>query len=189
MRRLLRDQRGFSLAEMLVVTAVLGFVMAAVIAIQQKGHEMYRYGTNRVEAQQNARVALDAITRELRSAQSMVTLGSASDVTFTICDPSSMIACTPVSVQYQLSGTDLNRTSGGTTATIIGGVQALTLTYCAVWDAVSNSCTTAAASASAVKVIRVELTAKTEDAASTGSMGDRETTVESAIRLRNVNAI
>jgi prepilin-type N-terminal cleavage/methylation domain-containing protein len=181
MRRLLRDQRGFSLAELLVVTAVLGFVMAAVIAIQQKGHEMYTYGTNRVEAQQNARVALDALTRELRSAQQIVTLGSASNVTF--LDQNS------VQVQYQLSGTDLNRTSGGTTATIIGGVQALTLTYCAVWNAVSNSCTTAAASASAVTVIRVELTARTEDAASTGSMGDRKTTVESAIRLRNVNAI
>ena len=180
MRRLLRDQRGFSLAEMLVVTAVLGFVMAAVIAIQQKGHEMYRYGTNRVEAQQNARVALDAMTRELRSAQQMVTLGSASNVTF--------LDQNNVQVQYQLSGTDLNRISGGTTATIIGGVQALTMTYCAVWNAVSNSCTTAAASASAVTVIRVELTAKTEDAASTGSMGDRKTTVESAVRLRNVNA-
>ena len=181
MRRLLRDQRGFSLAEMLVVTAVLGFVMAAVIAIQQKGHEMYRYGTNRVEAQQNARVALDAMTRELRSAQQMVTLGSASNVTF--------LDQNNVQVQYQLSGTDLNRISGGTTATIIGGVQALTMTYCAVWNAVSNSCTTAAASASAVTVIRVELTAKTEDAQSTGSMGDRQTTVESAVRLRNVNAI
>ncbi len=181
MRRLLRDQRGFSLAELLVVTAVLGFVMAAVIAIQQKGHEMYTYGTNRVEAQQNARVALEAMTRELRSAQQMVTLGSASNVTF--------LDQNNVQVQYQLSGTDLNRISGGTTATLIGGVQALTMTYCAVWNAVSNSCTTAAASASAVTVIRVQLTAKTEDAASTGSMGDRKTTVESAVRLRNVNAI
>lgn len=181
MRRLLRDQRGFSLAELLVVTAVLGFVMAAVIAIQQKGHEMYTYGTNRVEAQQNARVALEAMTRELRSAQQMVTLGSASNVTF--------LDQNNVQVQYQLSGTDLNRTSGGTTATLIGGVQALTMTYCAVWNAVSNSCTTAAASASAVTVIRVELTARTEDAASTGSMGDRKTTVESAVRLRNVNVI
>jgi prepilin-type N-terminal cleavage/methylation domain-containing protein len=181
MRRLLRDQRGFSLAELLVVTAVLGFVMAAVIAIQQKGQEMYLYGTNRVETQQNARVALDAMTRELRSAQQIVTLGSGSNVTF--------LDQNNVQVQYQLSGTDLNRTSGGTTATIIGGVQALTMTYCAAWNAVSNSCTTAAASASAVTVIRVELTARTEDTASTGSMGDRKTTVESAIRLRNVNAI
>jgi len=181
MTRLLRDQRGFSLAELLVVTAVLGFVMAAVIAIQQKGLQMYQYGSNRVEAQQNARVALDGLTRELRSAQQIVTLGGASDITF--------LDQNNVQVQYQLSGANLNRISGGTTATIIGGVQTLTMTYCAVWNAVSNSCTTAAGSASAVTVIRVQLTARTEDTASTGSMGDRRTTVESAIRLRNVNSI
>ena len=181
MRQLVRDQRGFSLAEILVVTAVLGLVMAAVIAIQQKGLQVYTYGSNRIEAQQNARVALDIITRELRTAQSIVTLGGASDLTFLDQDSTQ--------VQYQLSGTDLNRISGGTTATIIGGVQTLTMTYCAVWNAVSNTCTTAAASASAVTVIRVQLTARTEDTASTGSLGDRRATVETAIRLRNVNSI
>jgi prepilin-type N-terminal cleavage/methylation domain-containing protein len=181
MRQLARDQRGFSLAEMLVVTAVLGLVMAGVIAIQQKGQQLYMFGSNRVEAQQNARVALDIMTRELRSAQSMVTLGSASDVTF--------VDQNNTQVQYQLSGTDLNRISGGTTATIIGGVQTLTMTYCAVWNAVTNSCTTTAATPSAVTVIRVQLTARTEDTASAGSLGDRRMTVETAIRLRNVNSI
>lgn len=180
MRQPWRDQRGFSLAELLVVTAVLGLVMAAVIAIQQKGQQVYIYGSNRVEAQQNARVALDVMTRELRSAQQIVTLGGAGDVTFLNQDG--------VQVRYQLSGTDLNRTSGGSTATIIGGVQGLTMTYCAVWNAVGNSCTTAAGSASAVTVIRVQLTARTEDNASASSLGDRRMTVESAIRLRNVNS-
>ena len=180
MRRLFRDQRGFSLAELLVVTAVLGLVMAAVITIQQKGQQVYTYGSNRVEAQQNARVALDVMTRELRSAQRIVTLGGASDVTFLNQDSTQ--------IQYQLSGTNLNRISGGTTQTLIGGVQALTMTYCAVWNAAGNTCTTAAATPGAVTVIRVQLTARTEDAASTGSLGDRRMTVESAIRLRNVNS-
>ena len=180
MTRFVRDQRGFSLAELLVVTAVLGLVMAAVISIQQKGQQLYTYGSNRVEAQQNARVALDIMTRELRSAQQIVTLGSASNVTFLDQDNTQ--------IQYQLSGTNLNRISGGTTATIIGGVQAVTMTYCAVWNAVTNACTTAAATPAAVTVIRVQLTARTEDTASTGSLGDRRMTVESAIRLRNVNS-
>ena len=180
MRHIVRDQRGFSLAELLIVTAVLGLVMAAVIAIQQKGQQAYTYGANRIEAQQNARVALDLMTRELRSAQSMVTLGSASNLTFT--DQNS------TQVQYQLTGTNLNRISGGTTTTIIGGVQSLTMTYCAVWNAVSNTCTTAAGTPSAVTVIRVQLTAKTEDAAASGTLGYRSMIVESAIRLRNVNS-
>ena len=179
MRQIFRDQRGFTLTELLMVTAVLGLVMAAVSAIQQQGQEAYTYGSNRVEAQQNARVALDVITRELRSAQSLVTLGGAGDLTF--LDQNS------TQVQYQLSGTNLNRISGGTTSTLIGGVSALTMTYCAVWNAVSNTCTTAAATPGAVTVIVVQLTARTEDNASTGTFGDRRMTVESAIRLRNVN--
>lgn len=181
MPRLLRNQRGFSLAELLVVTAVLGLVLSAVIVLQQKGQQLYIYSSNRVEAQQNARVALDLMTRELRSAQQIVTLGSASDVTFLNQDSTQ--------VQYQLSGANLNRISGGTTATVIGGVQTLAFTYCKVWNAVSNTCTTAAANGGEVTVIRVQLTAKTEDSVATGSLGDRRMTVESAIRLRNVNSI
>ena len=47
----------------------------------------------------------------------------------------------------------------------------------------------AAATPAAVKVIRVQLVAKTEDAAQTGSLADRRMAVESTIRLRNVNNI
>jgi len=188
MRSVWRDQRGFSLAELLVVTAVLGLVMAAVIAIQQKGQQAYIYGSTRVEAQQNARVALDRITRELRSAQQINLLPSNTDLTFTVCSPDIMASCSPVSVQYQLSGTNLNRISGGSTETLIGGVRAggLSMTYCKTW--VINSCTTTTTNASEVRVILVRLTAWTEDAASSNSMGDRRMTVESAIRLRNVNS-
>jgi prepilin-type N-terminal cleavage/methylation domain-containing protein len=187
MRKLVRSQDGFTLAELLVVTAVLGLILAAVFSLLQSGQQAYTMGSNRVEVQQNARVALELMTRELRAAQSITTLGGVGDITFTVCDPATMAACTPVSVQYQLSGTNLNRISGGTTTTIIGGVQNLNMTYCDVWNPASNSCTTAAANAAAVKVIRVQLTAKAEDAAATGSAGDRRMTVESTIRLRNVN--
>ncbi len=175
----IRNERGFSLAELLVVTAVLGLILSAIVLIQQKGQQAYVMGSNRVEAQQNARVALDLMTRELRSAQAMVTLGSASDLTF--------LDQNNVQVRYQLSGANLNRTSGGTTTTIIGGAESLTMTYCKVWDAVSNSCTTTAGTPAAVTVIRIQLTAKTEEAAATNSFADRRSTVESAVRLRNVN--
>jgi len=71
MRRIVTDQRGFTLAELLVVTAVLGIVLAGVMMIQQSGQQAYVMGSNRVETQQNARVALDGMTRELRSALSV----------------------------------------------------------------------------------------------------------------------
>jgi prepilin-type N-terminal cleavage/methylation domain-containing protein len=179
MRRFLGNQRGFSLTELLVVTAVLGLIMSGVFLVQQKGQEAYTMGSNRIEAQQNGRFALDLMTGELRPAQSLVTLGSANNLTFR--DQSD------TQVQYQLSGTTLNRISGGTTTPIIGGVQSLTMTYCKVWNAVTNTCTTAAATPAEVTVIRIQLVAKTENPAATGSLGDQRMTVESTIRLRNVN--
>lgn len=179
MRRVFRDQGGFSLAELLVVTAVLGLVMVAVISIQQKGQESYIYGANRIEAQQNARVALDRMTRELRSALSIVALTS-TDVTFVNQENSQ--------VQYQFSGTNLNRISASGTETIIGGVLDVSMTYYKVWDP-DDTKRVQTTGPSEVTVILVQLTAKTEDAAAKDSLGDRRVQLESAIRLRNVNAM
>ena len=58
-----------------------------------------------METQQNARVALELMTRELRSATSITTLGGASDVTF--------VNQSGETIRYALSGTTLNRTVAG----------------------------------------------------------------------------
>jgi len=71
LRRWLGDERGFTLAELLVATAVSGLVMAGVFVVQQGGQQAYLLGAARVETQQSARVTLDLMTRELRSARSM----------------------------------------------------------------------------------------------------------------------
>ena len=59
MRSLLLDQRGFSLAELLMVVAILGLMLAGLVFVRQQGQQSYLMGAHRVEAQQNARVALD----------------------------------------------------------------------------------------------------------------------------------
>jgi prepilin-type N-terminal cleavage/methylation domain-containing protein len=177
MRRVARDQRGFSLTELLVVTAVLAVVVGAVILIQQKGQEAYVMGSNRVETQQNARVALELISRELRSATAVTAIPSSTNVTFT--DQNG------VSVQYQLSGSNLNRTAGGATVTLLGGVQSLAFTYYSAYNAQTGTGTTTA-TASAVKVVKVALETRTEESAAAGSLADRRATMEAMVRLRNL---
>jgi len=49
LRGVLRDERGFTLTELLVVTAVLGLILAAVVVLQQRGQEAYLFGSHRVE--------------------------------------------------------------------------------------------------------------------------------------------
>ena len=79
---MLRDQRGFTLTELLVVATVLGLILAGVVLIQQQGQQAYLFGSHRVEVQQNNRAALELMVRELRSAQSVTAIPSATNLTF-----------------------------------------------------------------------------------------------------------
>jgi prepilin-type N-terminal cleavage/methylation domain-containing protein len=168
LRAVLRDQRGFTLTELLVVATVLGMILAGVVLIQMQGQQAYLFGSHRVEVQQNNRAALELMVRDLRSAESVTTLGSPTDLTFVTCkDPYPASAPTTpclladvVTIRYQLSGTTLNRTlcpgsvspcspTNGTTTPLIGGVQTLTtcaappcptrMTYYSDWNGATNS--------------------------------------------------
>src|SRR5262249_57982643 len=78
--RLRRDERGFSLAELLIVVAVLGMMLAGITFAQMQGQTSYLIGSRRVEAQQNGRVALELMARELRSAQSATAIPRSTDM-------------------------------------------------------------------------------------------------------------
>ena len=193
LRAVLRDQRGFTLTELLVVATVLGMILAGVVLIQMQGQQAYLFGSHRVEVQQNNRAALELMVRDLRSAESVTTLGSPTDLTFVTCqDPYPTSApttpCLPadvVTVRYQVSGTTLNRTVGGTTTPLIGGVQTLTMSYYSAWNGATNTGTTTTTPAS-VKLVQLQLVTGTEDYAGAGSPANQHATMESLVRLRNI---
>ena len=172
----LRNARGFTLAELLVVMAVTGLVMAGAFALQHQGTQSYLTGAARVEVQQNARMVLERMVRELRSARSVTAIGGPEDITFVHENGNT--------VRYQLSGNMLNRTEGGAPAALAGGVQTLTLTYYSAFDAATNTGTVTAVPGS-VRVIRIQIITGTERPASAGSPGDQRATVESTVTLRN----
>jgi prepilin-type N-terminal cleavage/methylation domain-containing protein len=179
----LGSERGFTLTELLVVAAVLGVILAGVVTLQQRGQEAYLWGAHRVEVQQNNRSALELMVRELRSAQSVTAIPSATNVTFQ--DENLNV------IQYQLSGTTLNRTvtdavtSVTTTTPLIGGVKTLTMTYYSAWNGVTNSGTTTTTPAT-VRLVRLQLVTGTEDTAGAGSPNNQRATMESLVRLRNI---
>ena len=64
----LKDERGFTLAEMLVVCALLGTVMAGVLSLVMVGQQSATATMNKVDAQSNARMGIDRVIEEFREA-------------------------------------------------------------------------------------------------------------------------
>ena len=64
----LRDERGFTLAEMLVVCALLGTVMAGVLSLVMVGQQSATATANKVDALANARMGIDRLIEEIREA-------------------------------------------------------------------------------------------------------------------------
>ena len=177
LRSVLRDQRGFTLTELLVVATVLGVILAGVVIVQQQGQQAYLFGAHRVEVQQNNRSALELMVKELRSAKSITAIPNVTDLTF--------VDENGATIEYQLSGTTLNRIVGGTATGLIGGVQALTMSYYSAWNAATNTGTATTAPAS-VKLVRLQLVTGTEDQVGAASPANQHATMESLVRLRNI---
>ena len=172
-----RSRRGFSLAELLVVCAVLGILMAGLLVIQSGGTSAYVIGSSRVAAQQNGRVALEMMVRELRSAQSMSAVASSTDITF--------VNENGVTIRYQSSSGILNRIVAGTSTPLIGGVTSINFTCYSVFNNPIGTITTTTTPAS-VTAIRIQLTTGSEVTVASSSDADQHATMESWVRLRNL---
>ena len=64
----MNNQRGFTLAEMLVVCAIVGLVMASLLGLIMQGQQANWFGTTQVDGQQTVRVALERMAKEIREA-------------------------------------------------------------------------------------------------------------------------
>ena len=169
------NERGYSLAELLSAMAVLTLLLAGLLVTFQEGQNVYSFGAGRSEVQQNARVALDRMLRELRTA-AQITTATSNDIQFTFVDDSG----TSVTVEYSLNGTNIQRNQtvpaiGGQPATLTGGVAGLTITY---YD-VSNNTTTTPGN---VYSVDIQLTTQLED---TSLPNSPQVVVQGRVRLRN----
>ena len=174
-------QSGFSLAELLVACAMVGIVLAGTFVALQSGESAFQYSTGKVEVQQNARVALDRMIRELRTA-STVTAATATSITFIYTDDTN----TAVTVAYSLAGTSLQRNqtnpvpAAAQPETVIGGINTLSLTY---YDN-TNAVTTTVAN---IRVADVRLITQSENTGlASYNLANQLATFEDRVRMRNL---
>ncbi|MBI3030697.1 MAG: prepilin-type N-terminal cleavage/methylation domain-containing protein [Candidatus Rokubacteria bacterium] len=62
------DQRGFTLAELLVAIAILGLIMTGILTLLMTGNQSYLTGSNQAESQAAVRATLERMTTDIREA-------------------------------------------------------------------------------------------------------------------------
>ncbi len=77
--KIISDRQGLGLIELMIVLALLSITMAIAYTFYTFGLSTFSIGEKQVDVQQNARMAADFITRELRMAEKVVILDSHED--------------------------------------------------------------------------------------------------------------
>jgi len=119
----IKNQKGFSLIEMMVVVVILGLIVLGLVTFFTGGAKSWVAGQYQLKAQREARQAIDRMVREIRHGEA-ITAGTTNSITVTIPDLGSNDA---YNVTYSWNGSyeSINRESNQ----VIDNVQFLAFTY------------------------------------------------------------
>ncbi len=111
-------QKGFSLIEMMVVVAILGLIVLGLVTFFTGGAKSWVAGQSQLEAQRNARQAMDRMVREIREGSN---ISSGSEISVTVDIPP-LGGSSAYSVTYALFGTTIQRIKNLTSNPLIDNV-------------------------------------------------------------------
>lgn len=203
MRRLsiLRDERGFTLTELLIATVVVALVMGGLMSMLISGQRGYSRGVNQVEAQQAARMGIARMAQEIREsgynpqgAPAIATFSAASATSFAIQNDwngngvieTGITVTDPIKgfprgerVTYTFTSPNLTRqesTVDGAPQVLMGGVQTLTFAYLDATDAVT---------ATPANIRTIVITATVGEQSSTSTLDHVGVRMQVRVRVRN----
>lgn len=203
-RRLLREEAGFTLTEMLVTMMMMLTVMFALYSIFDMSMRVFSFGNNKMEAVETARVGLDKMARELRAAYPVDRVNGKTNLFWNAGAPVTILTSPPLAtgpitfgndlngnrriydsatgildsgeqITYSVSGTTLLRNGDP----VADNVQTLTLTY---FDANGTAVTGAATN---IRVVHIMLEVNVPGNASHGPVTQ---TLQTDVALRNRTA-
>jgi prepilin-type N-terminal cleavage/methylation domain-containing protein len=143
--RILREERGFTLTEMMVTIVIFTVILSALYSLFDMSVKVFMYGNNKAEAMENARLGLEKMEREIRQAYAfdrgadppdthLLNTMNATEIEFgNDLDGNGIIQCTSEEtceiISYGLDGETLMRTSGGDPQPVIDHVDDVEFTY------------------------------------------------------------
>jgi prepilin-type N-terminal cleavage/methylation domain-containing protein len=114
------NQKGFSLIEMMVVVCILGLIVLGLVTFFTGGAKSWVAGQSQLEAQRNARQAMDQMVREIIEGNSIASGSNATSITINY-----LASFVKGPVTYSLSSTTISRDSNP----LINNVKTLNFTY------------------------------------------------------------
>jgi prepilin-type N-terminal cleavage/methylation domain-containing protein len=114
------NQKGFSLIEMMVVVVILGLIVLGLVTFFTGGAKSWVAGQSQLEAQRNARQAMDIMVREIIEGDSIASGSNATSITINYL---ASFGKSPVT--YSLSSTTISRDGNP----LINDVKTLNFTY------------------------------------------------------------
>ncbi len=140
--RLLTDERGFSLPEMMVTIVIMIAVLFALYRIFDMSLRVFAFGSNKVEAMESARLGVEKMEREIRGAYKFDSSASQNHLFFDTASPADPLTVPPATVSELTFGNDLGAPGVGN-GVIECGAPCEYITYKLTDGAGTTPCNTA----------------------------------------------
>ena len=147
----MKKNKGFTLIELVIVITIIG-ITASILGFMLLGTiKAWTFKFNRNDILWDGRLALDRMTREIRTIKNSTSITTATSSQFRFTDAGNK------DITYSLSSTNLNRTENGTANLLAGDVSSLAFTYYNSSDTVIPS-PVVSPSATDIRRVKINLT-------------------------------
>ena len=141
-------KNGFTLIELVVVISVVGIISTIVGSMLLGTIKAWTFKFNRNDILWDSRLAIDRMTREIRTIRNTTSVTTASSSQFRFIDAGNN------DITYSMSSTNLNRTENGAANLLAENVSSLVFTY---YDTNGNTIAVPTVSPAATNIRRVRI--------------------------------
>jgi prepilin-type N-terminal cleavage/methylation domain-containing protein len=147
----MKKNKGFTLIELIITIAIVGIISVIIGSMLLGIINAWTFKFSRNDLLWDARIAINRMTREIRTVKNSTSVITASASQFRFIDTGNK------NITYSLSSTNLNRTEDGAANLLAENVSSLTFTYYNSSDIVIPS-PTVNPSATDIRRVRINLT-------------------------------